>query len=305
MAPKGGFDYVTYNRRIKCKVCKKIRGQSAFSKRQLEELCKGMLKTGCNGITGQNYAGCMTCISGQVFELTCSVCDKSMALEYFSKNQRHDPDNARCKNCVQGHLEREPVSEDLRETIEDGTGYAPSTIFSQSQRGDFSIPSFNGHSIAHNPYWQEGSVAQSSNPENANDFDSDEDAFSVASGAGGGGVWLEQPRRRPLTETSYEGEGTRFTAFDPQGNPHSRIADAPSVAPTMHSGWEGWGVVAGSRAGSNPAPARDGGSRGGFAKVPGARFPKNEAPTMRCPQPIAATIESDDDDEDDDLQNYV
>ncbi|KAL2360951.1 hypothetical protein RJZ56_006174 [Blastomyces dermatitidis] len=300
MAPKGGFDYVTYNRRIKCKVCKKIRGQSAFSKRQLEELCKGMLKTGCNGITGQNYAGCMTCISGQVFELTCSFCGKTMALEYFSKNQRHDPDNARCKNCVQEHLERDPVSEDLRETIEDGT----STIFSQSQRGDFSIPSSNGHCIAQNPYWQEGSVAQSSNLENPNDFDSDEDAFSVDGGTGGGGVWLEQPRRRPLTETSYEGAGTRFTAFDPQGNPHVRIVDAPSVAPTMHSRLEG--VVVASRAGSNPATARVRGSRGGFAKVPGARFPKSEAPTMRCPQPIAATIESDDDDEEDeDLQNYM
>lgn len=35
------------------------------------------------------------------------------------------------------------------------------------------------------------------------------------------------------------------------------------------------------------------------------RFPKSEAPTMRRPQPTAATIESDDDDEDDDPQNYI
>ncbi|PGG97733.1 hypothetical protein GX51_07177 [Blastomyces parvus] len=303
MAPKGGFDYVTYNRRlasvkipdkIKCKVCKKIRAQSAYSKRQLEELSKGMLRTGCNGITGQTYAGCMTCISGQVFELTCSVCDKTMALEHFSKSQRHDPDNARCKNCVQGHLEREPVSED--QTIGDEMGYAPSTIFSQSQRGDFAIPSFSGHSIAHNPSWQEGSVAQSSNIENANDFDSDEDRFSVGNRTGGGGVWLEQPRRRPLTESSYEGEGTRFTAFDPNGNPHIRVAEAPSVAPSVSQ----------SRAGSNPASARDKGGRSGFAKAPGTRFPKNEAPTMRRPQPTAATIDSDDDsDEEIDLQNYI
>ncbi|OJD24321.1 hypothetical protein ACJ73_04317 [Blastomyces percursus] len=314
MAPKGGFDYVTYNRRlasvkvpdkIKCKVCKKIRGQSAFSKRQLEELRKGMLKTGCTGITGQNYAGCMTCISGQVFELTCNVCDKTMALEYFSKNQRHDPDNARCKNCVQEHLEKVPVSEDLSGTIEDGTGYALSTIFIQGRRGDFSIPSSDGHSIAQNQYLQEGSVTQTSNPENSNGFDSDEDALSVAGGTGDGGVWLERLWRRPLTETSYEGAGTRFTAFDPQGNPHIRFASAPSVAPTVHSELEGCSVVTESRASSNPASARDRGRRGGFAKAPGVRFPKSEAPTMCCPQPIAATIESDDDDEDEDPQKYV
>ncbi|KAG5299981.1 hypothetical protein I7I50_06449 [Histoplasma capsulatum G186AR] len=307
MAPRKGFDYVTYNQRlssikipnkIKCKVCKKIREQSAFSKRQLEELSKGMLKTGCNGISGQIYAGCMNCISGQVVELTCCVCDTTMALEFFSKNQRHDPDNARCKNCVQGHLEREPISEDLTETMEDEANLAASTTFGQSQRGDFTIPSFQGHSLAHNMYWKEGSVAEASN---TNDIDSDEDNFSVPSG----GVWLEQPRRCLLTETSHEGEGAKFTAFDPQGNPHIRTAEAPSVAPTMRSGWEGWGVTAQSRASSNTGPPRGKGSRGGFAKAPGMRFPKSEAPTMRRPQPTAATIESDDDDEDDDPQNYI
>ncbi|KKZ64188.1 hypothetical protein EMCG_01536 [[Emmonsia] crescens] len=306
MPPQKNFDYITYNRRIKCKVCKKIREQSAFSKRQLEELCKGMLKSGCNGITGQKYAGCLNCMCGQVVELTCCVCDTTMALEFFSKAQRHDPDNARCKNCVQGHLEREPVSEDIRETIEDGTSYGGTSTFSQSQGGDFTIPSFHGHSLAHNGYWQEGSVAQDSYIGNTNEFDSEEEELSVASGTGSGGVWLEQPRRRPLTEASNEGEGTKFTAFDPQGNPHNRTAEAPAVAPTMHSGWEGWGVVPQSRAGTNPSQLKGKGNRSGFAKVPGARFPKSEAPTMRRPQPTAATIESDDDDdEDDDPQNYI
>ncbi|OAX82547.1 hypothetical protein ACJ72_03104 [Emergomyces africanus] len=307
MPPQKGFDYVTYNRRIKCKVCKKIRDQTAFSKRQLEELSKGMLKTGCNGITGQKYAGCMNCMSGQVVELKCCVCDITMALEHFSKNQRHDPDNARCKNCVQGHLEREPVSEDIRETIDDGSSFGATTSFIYSQTGDFATPSFNGLSLGHNAYWQEDSVPQDSYVGNTNDFDSEEEELSVASGTGSGGVWLEQPRRRPLTEASNEGEGIKFTAFDPQGNPHIHISEASSVAPSMHSGWEGWGIVPRSKASTNPTQPRERGNRSGFAKVPGARFPKSEAPSMRRPQPTAATIESDDDDddEDDDLQNYI
>ncbi|OJD13904.1 hypothetical protein AJ78_05694 [Emergomyces pasteurianus Ep9510] len=314
MAPQKGFDYVTYGRRlssvkipdkIKCKVCKKIREQAAFSKRQLEELSKGMLKSGCNGITGQKYAGCMNCMSGQVVELKCCVCDTTMALEYFSKNQRHDPDNARCKNCVQGHLEREPISEDIRETIDDGTSFGATSSLSQSHAGDFTTAFFNGYSIGHNAYWREESVDKDYCIGNTNDVDSEEE-FSVSGGISGGGVWLEQPRRRPQTEASNAGQGTKFNAFDPQGNPHIRTVEAPSVAPSMHSGWEGWGIVPRSTGSTKQTHPKERDNRSGFAKVPGARFPKSEAPSMRRPQPTAATIESDDDDdEDDDPQNYI
>ncbi|PGH08733.1 hypothetical protein AJ79_05924 [Helicocarpus griseus UAMH5409] len=327
--PKGGFDYITYNRRleairlpdnvltlrerVKCKICKKIRMQNYFSKRQLEELRKAMLKFRTTGIDGPGYAGCLTCMNGQTVELTCCVCDKTMPLEFFSKNQRHDPDNARCLNCVQGHLELEPVSEDIRDTIEDGSTYGTTTI-SQSQGGDY-LDSMNSLSLADNgQHWQEGSVGQGSHAQDSTvgGYDSDDDdEFSVAGGTGNGGVWIEQGRRHPLTEASNEGGGTnlKFTAFDPQGNPHSREADtasvAQSVAPTVHSGWEEWGVVDRRKENATPTPSKQKGNRN-FAKAPGTRFPKNEAPTMRRAQPVAPTIESDDDDDDDDdPQNYI
>ncbi|EEH35230.2 hypothetical protein PAAG_06277 [Paracoccidioides lutzii Pb01] len=137
MAPRNRrFDYIVHNRCIaSIKLPETTRFQSAFSKRQLDLLRRCILEKSSNATTNERLATCFNCATNQVVELTCCVCDTTMALEFFSKTQRHDPDSARCKNCVQGHLDREPVSEDLREAIENASSYA-ATIITHNQGGN-------------------------------------------------------------------------------------------------------------------------------------------------------------------------
>lgn len=80
--------------RVKCRVCKKIRQQSAFSNRQLQEVRKRLAVAGGNGISGPGVAACRDCVGGQTVELTCIICDRTKSLESFSKVQRQNPDNA-------------------------------------------------------------------------------------------------------------------------------------------------------------------------------------------------------------------
>lgn len=51
---------------------------------------------------------CKTCTPGQTTELHCYICDKTYGLDKFAKNQRKDPDKARCTKCVEKVLETEP-----------------------------------------------------------------------------------------------------------------------------------------------------------------------------------------------------
>lgn len=47
---------------------------------------------------------CKTCTPQQVTELTCCNCEKTKGLTHFAKNQRKNPDAARCMKCVQRGL---------------------------------------------------------------------------------------------------------------------------------------------------------------------------------------------------------
>lgn len=53
------------------------------------------------------HVTCTLCTAGQTVELKCYVCDKVKGLEDFAKNQRKDPDNARCTKCVGTDIETE------------------------------------------------------------------------------------------------------------------------------------------------------------------------------------------------------
>ena len=85
----------------------------------------------------------------------------------------------------------------------------------------------------------------------------------------GGGVWVEQGRRRQPARGSVRGDGIQYTAFDAQGQPHRRTAAPPSESGmTVHSGWESWGITPSGKFGReirNPAPAK---RNPGFAKIP-------------------------------------
>lgn len=51
---------------------------------------------------------CKTCTPGQTTELFCYICETAKGLDEFAKNQRKDPDKARCTKCVTKVLETEP-----------------------------------------------------------------------------------------------------------------------------------------------------------------------------------------------------
>ncbi|PKY01642.1 hypothetical protein P168DRAFT_306780 [Aspergillus campestris IBT 28561] len=107
------LDNVVIPERVKCKICKKVRLQSFFSKRQLDILRNAMVVQGqSNAVTGPGHATCRECSGNPVVELRCVICDKVKGLDEFAKNQRHDRDIARCLTCVQKHSEAEPVAEE-------------------------------------------------------------------------------------------------------------------------------------------------------------------------------------------------
>lgn len=66
---------------------------------------------------------CKTCTPGQTTELFCYICETAKGLGEFAKNQRKDPDKARCTKCVNRVLETEPdmtpPSSDAEEEEED------------------------------------------------------------------------------------------------------------------------------------------------------------------------------------------
>lgn len=51
---------------------------------------------------------CKDCTAQQTTKLTCCVCSETKLLDGFAKSQRKNPDQARCKDCVNKDLETEP-----------------------------------------------------------------------------------------------------------------------------------------------------------------------------------------------------
>lgn len=93
---------------IRCAVCQKTKSREEFSKRQLLKFTsynKGSRTTKKD--VDSVHVTCTLCTAGQTVELKCYVCDKVKGLEDFAKNQRKDPDNARCTKCVGTDIETE------------------------------------------------------------------------------------------------------------------------------------------------------------------------------------------------------
>jgi hypothetical protein len=74
--------------------CRKMRLQSAYSKRQLDALRNAIVVQGGRALTGPGHAKCRECVGGQTVELRCIVCDEAKSSEEFARNQRHDRDFA-------------------------------------------------------------------------------------------------------------------------------------------------------------------------------------------------------------------
>ncbi|EFQ99283.1 hypothetical protein MGYG_02296 [Nannizzia gypsea CBS 118893] len=293
---KNTFNYDEYKRKILCKICGKICTASKYSKRQLDELRKAMASNpGVTGLTRPGFAGCRTCISHQTVELTCCICDKTKSLEYFSKNQRSPPDTARCTNCVQSHLDAEPIAEVLRDMEEGEAPYDPSAV-AESKPAD-------ANEIAHFQHLSVNDEARPRKPvshrkvvkpgNRAGVADSEDDVSF-------GGVWVEQQDEGTTTTTVPEGakEVVEFTAFDNKGTGHPRKTTVePALKPTMPEEKPAvpsavWNITTKER---RVATTR---KRSNFAKVTGVRVSKDEAPTQRLPEPTGPTIDYDDDSDD-------
>ena len=80
--------------RIKCDRCKKWKGTTNYSNRQLDELRKRLSKLRGSEIADAMTANCRACNGGSVVELQCSKCDKIKGLDDFTKTQRANGDNA-------------------------------------------------------------------------------------------------------------------------------------------------------------------------------------------------------------------
>ncbi|EEP81597.1 predicted protein [Uncinocarpus reesii 1704] len=299
-------------KRVKCKICKKIRSANAFSKRQLEELRKAMLKHGATGLNGPGYAGCRACITHQVVELTCCVCDKTKALEFFSKNQRRDPDSARCTNCVQGQMDTEPVMDDAKLLLDDESAIDTNTYMSQSDA--YTINSFRTLSIAGGDNLLSGSnsVVMSDHTVKLS-YQAPSNAMSKGKGKEenaslGGGVWLEQGSRFP-----EEMMGPNATGGVPltQGNAHLRIAAPPSEAAEnslANGARDAWKTASSVRSQQSVQPSGMVIAKrtSNFAKIPAAQLPKEQKPNMYKDEPEGETIESDESSfEDDDVQTWI
>ncbi|OAL72413.1 hypothetical protein A7D00_3412 [Trichophyton violaceum] len=305
---KNTFNYDEHKRKLErvslpdkilCKICGKICSASKYSKRQLDELRKAMASNpSVSGLTRPGFAGCRTCISHQTVELTCCICDKTKSLEYFSKNQRSPPDTARCTNCVQSHLDAEPIAEVLKEMEEGEGGYDPATAPESDVKEitHFQNLSVNENTRPRMPAERQQVAKVKRRPGVA---DSEDDVSF-------GGVWVEQQRDGNGNSTAQDGakKGAELTASNNKGAGQSRKTARKTATPAEKSTGEKstgekstptsgvWNITTKERRAAAPR------KHSNFAKVPGVRVPKDEAPTQRLPEPTGPTIDFDDDSDD-------
>jgi len=94
---------------IKCYICKKVKPKSMYANRQLQRVQDSIHNPYAPG--GRTKADpkptCRSCTPQQTTQLTCCVCSKTKGLDSFARNQRKNPDTARCLKCVAMHIETE------------------------------------------------------------------------------------------------------------------------------------------------------------------------------------------------------
>ncbi|KKK21184.1 hypothetical protein P175DRAFT_0559136 [Aspergillus ochraceoroseus IBT 24754] len=181
---------------------KKIRMQSAYSKRQLDIIRSVIVYQGVQAL-GAGHAKCRACVGGQTVELRCSICEQVKSLDEFAKSQRQEHEFARCFQCVQQYVETEPVIDEQKLLIENDFSTVQDTM---SQVDDASLGG---------PSRQ---IPMSSG-------DDDEDV-SVA-----GGVWIEPER---LSHSSDKGNGADLFGYDFRRGTNENLS--------VHSGWSSWAI---------------------------------------------------------------
>ncbi|KAI9764400.1 MAG: hypothetical protein M1835_007587 [Candelina submexicana] len=287
--------------KIKCLGCKRIRVQSAYSKKQLRDLRDIIYSNGkidCN--TGA-YIKCRQCTGQQVNEMTCCVCDEVKGLNGFSKAQRRDPDKARCLDCVAVHVESDPDYEpesDVSNPYEDD-GHKSGLVEDTNQlngdgrntAGEETVEWFDKLSLTQQNLDNANATATAA----ASQWSGDWKATNTT--ASQGGVKLEREDseyqyrlgawgERAATHKENQPAGKQYTAYDPQGNAHTRFR-APSTAATSDVL-----IDLGSPETGRPGPGKGDGRK--FAKITAAKYPKKR---VVYEYPSSSEEEDDGDDE--------
>ncbi|KAH1309406.1 hypothetical protein KXW98_002584 [Aspergillus fumigatus] len=265
-----------------------------IKKRQLEALRHAILSHGVNVALTKNNAKCRICSGNQTVELKCCICDKIKSLDEFARAQRQNRDAA-------SHTDAEPVLEEPKLLTESELSTAPDTYTAVSHADPSSKCFTNAYILVLTQFQGQidslsliastqrltvkaAPTAQHIDSSGAQDMD---------------GVSLIEDHNGKAN--SVRG-GQPFTAFNSKGVVHRRSGSPPGTARSVHGGWATWGVDVNSTV---TKPIKKGGSSK-FAKVPSKRFEKHEAPTMRVPEPIGATVPSDDEAIDDaGLEDYL
>ncbi|KAH3527672.1 hypothetical protein KXV55_007702 [Aspergillus fumigatus] len=265
-----------------------------IKKRQLEALRHAILSHGVNVALTKNNAKCRICSGNQTVELKCCICDKIKSLDEFARAQRQNRDAA-------SHTDAEPVLEEPKLLTESELSTAPDTYTAVSHADPSSKCFTNAYILVLTQFQGQidslsliastqrltvkaAPTAQHIDSSGAQDMD---------------GVSLIEDHNGKAN--SVRG-GQSFTAFNSKGVVHRRSGSPPGTARSVHGGWATWGVDVNSTV---TKPIKKGGSSK-FAKVPSKRFEKHEAPTMRVPEPIGATVPSDDEAIDDaGLEDYL
>ncbi|RVX70973.1 hypothetical protein B0A52_06131 [Exophiala mesophila] len=130
---------VEIGRLIKCRDCGINAFPARFSNKQLNEYRRELLNVR-RGKTA-TLPRCISCTPGNVQELKCQDCREFKPVEDFSRNARSQPDNARCRPCVQATEDLVPdfeealAEEQIREEYEK---HPPGTSVSSSHHGSTS-----------------------------------------------------------------------------------------------------------------------------------------------------------------------
>ncbi|KIX04059.1 uncharacterized protein Z518_07612 [Rhinocladiella mackenziei CBS 650.93] len=109
------FDNVDIGQTIRCSVCNKNLILQRFSGNQLKKYKEAVFHERRAGVPAP-LPRCTTCTAGNVVELYCTVCRTTLPVDFFSRNHRSKPDQAKCRNCQQGIEDQVPG---LREAVEE------------------------------------------------------------------------------------------------------------------------------------------------------------------------------------------
>ncbi|KAI9805442.1 MAG: hypothetical protein M1825_000693 [Sarcosagium campestre] len=230
---------VTLPEQIKCLACKKIRDQSYYSQKQLNDLA---FRISRNGPVPMNRTAikCRQCTGGQVTEMACYICEEVKGLDGFSKAQRRMPDHARCLTCLARHEETEPGLEP-----DSGSEHSDveedETIISEGRSNPFDGATDLGEDVDPDKPFNHLTVENLRLSTISDGIASNENEKPKMSLVSASSVvddektedgstrdefgWITQPRGK----VSAAVDGIRFKAYDEHGECHDRVRTASTV----------------------------------------------------------------------------